>query len=349
MNINSYAHSAIKGTIFDIQRFSIHDGPGIRTTVFMKGCPLRCLWCHNPESHEKKPQLAYYPLKCIGCGACVTPCPLGLHALEEIGSVGGDAAENNGFVGDVLCDAASGSGGNAASGFGGKADKIHVFNRMGCAGCGRCAAECVTGALALIGRTVSAAEAIAEVKKDEVFYRNSGGGMTLSGGEPFYQPDFALALLALAKNESLHTCVETCGVAPFEVIADAARYTDIFLYDIKETEQARHKEFTGADNALIINNLRKLDETGASIILRCPIIPGMNDNEAHLTRVCEIAASLNRIDHIDLEPYHPLGISKSDAIGRWPAHSDAQIPPKEFAEKWAAFMRERINKPVLLS
>ena len=300
----------VKGNIFDIQRFSIHDGPGIRTNVFMKGCPLGCLWCHNPESRESSPELAFYAQKCIGCGACAAHCPAGLHAASE---------------------------------------GAREFRRDHCVRCGSCARECVTGALAMIGREASAAEVLAEVKKDEIFYKNSGGGMTLSGGEPFYQPEFTLALLELAKLDGLHVCVETCGAAPFDTLAAAARFIDIFLYDIKEMDPARHKEFTGADNRLILENLRKLDGAGASIVLRCPVIPGLNDNENHLAQVCDLANSLKNIDHIDVEPYHPLGISKAEAIGKQPGHADSKIPPKDFAAGWADFMKDRTAIPVLVS
>jgi len=179
-----------------------------------------------------------------------------------------------------------------------------------------------------------------EVKKDDVFYKNSGGGMTLSGGEPFFQPEFALALLKLAKNEGMHTCVETCGAADYGVLEEAAGYTDIFLYDIKETNPAGHAKYAGADNELIMENLFKLDGSGAHTVLRCPIIPGVNDREDHFKAIGALADRLKNINGVDVEPYHPLGISKADAIGKPSAHRDAAIPSKETAENWAAFVQK---------
>jgi len=214
------------------------------------------------------------------------------------------------------------------------------FIRDNCRRCGICADSCPAGALAVIGKQMTAAEVISEVKKDEVFYDNSGGGMTLSGGEPFFQPEFMLALLKLAKKEDLHTCVETCGAAEYGVLAAAAAYTDIFLYDVKETDPAVHMEHTGASNALIMDNLLKLDAAGARIVLRCPVIPGVNDREDHFKHIGALADRLKNVTGIDVAPYHPLGISKADAIGKPAAHRDAAIPPKQTAERWAASIQK---------
>ena len=314
---------SIKGIIFDIQRFSIHDGPGIRTTVFMKGCPLDCAWCHNPESKAGKPEIAYYPKKCIYCGACAALCPGRRHAVAP-----------------------------QAHSFG---PQEHSFAREGCTRCGKCSKACPADALELIGREITAGEALCEVEKDIEFYRNSSGGMTLSGGEPFFQPEFAIALLAIAKRDGLHTCVETCGAAAFETLARAAEFTDMFLYDIKETDSLRHMAYTGVSNELIIKNLEKLDASellglrGAKIVLRCPIIPGINDNEAHFKSLCSLAGRLKNVDHIDIEPYHPLGISKAEAIGKPVRYSDASITPKERAAEWVGFMKAHSSIPVLIS
>jgi pyruvate formate lyase activating enzyme len=297
----------IKGLVFDIQRFSIHDGPGIRTNVFMKGCPLDCIWCHNPESLDGKAEIGYYKQKCLYCGACAVQCPGELHAVNQDG---------------------------------------HVYSRAGCVRCGVCARACPAGALAVVGKEMTAAEVLREVKKDEAFYRNSGGGMTLSGGEPFYQPEFALALLSLAKGDGLHTCVETCGVASFDTLGKAAEYTDQFLYDVKETDPARHLEYTGLSNELILENLFRLDAAGAKIVLRCPIIPGLNDSEAHFLRICELAGRLKNVESIDVEPYHPLGVSKAEAIGKAARFTDASMPAKELVAQWADFIRSHASVPV---
>jgi len=301
-----------KGIIYNIQRFSIHDGPGIRTTVFMKGCPLKCVWCHNPESIEKKPEIAYYQEKCICCGACTSRCPLKLHATNI---------------------------------------HEHIFTREGCTLCGSCTQACHSKALEIIGRELTATEVLFDVKKDEAFYRSSGGGMTLSGGEPLLQPNFTLALLMLAKNDGLHTCVDTCGAIDYEILCKVAEFTDIFLFDIKETNTLRHKEYTGVSNEVIIENLKKLDklcEKNTKIVLRCPIIPGLNDNEAHFANLYALTNQARKIDHIDIVPYHPLGVSKWSAIDKKPRHSDTSMPSEKSVANWVEFMQRNTQIPVLV-
>jgi pyruvate formate lyase activating enzyme len=300
----------IEGVIFDIQRFSLHDGPGIRTNVFLKGCSLDCLWCHNPESKEPEPEIAYYSDKCVLCGACVVSCPEKLHHFDN---------------------------------------DTHTFLRDGCTRCGACAASCVSGALALIGRKITAGEALDEVEKDEHFYRNSGGGMTVSGGEPFYQNRFTLALLKLAKGRGLHTCVETSGAAPFEVLHEAAAVTDLFLYDVKETDEEKHRSFTGASNGLILENLQKLDALGSRTVLRCPVIPGCNDREDHFKGIGLIANKLRNVTGIEIEPYHPLGISKGISIGKPARYTGMTIPSGETSGAWAESVRAYTSVPVLVS
>lgn len=299
----------LTGTVFNIQRFSIHDGPGIRTTVFMKGCPLHCAWCHNPESHAREPELAFYPAKCTLCGACVAACPQSCHAI-------GDA---------------------------------HTLDRSRCVGCGLCAKACPFDALNVFGSTKTPEEVLTEVLKDKQFYINSGGGMTLSGGEPFSQPRFAIELLRLAKLEGLHNCVETCGFAPIETLEEAARHVDIFLYDIKETSPELHKKYTGVTNELILANLRRLDGIGVQTILRCPMIPGLNDRREHLLAVASLASELKNVLQVEIEPYHPLGLSKAEAIGKAAGHADSTTPPKEWAEGLAAVIRESTDKQVIIS
>ena len=303
--------SEVKGSIFDIQRFSIHDGPGIRTNVFMKGCPLSCIWCHNPESHEEGPEIAFYAGKCSLCGACTALCPERRHVTD------------------------AGSG--------------HAFDRDGCRRCGKCTEKCYYDTLTVIGKTVTAGEALAEVMKDEPFYKNSGGGMTLTGGEPFYQPEFSLALLRISREAGLHNCVETCGAVDFEILKDAACWTDLFLYDIKETDSQRHREYTGIPNELIIENLKKLDSLGAQIELRCPVIPGINDREQHFERLGALADSLRNAEQLVIEPYHPLGVSKSEAIGKPAAFADKNLPDKGRTEEWADALRKRTSKQVVIS
>jgi len=221
---------------------------------------------------------------------------------------------------------------------GGKPERRYV--RDNCARCGKCAESCYSNALTTIGEYVAAGAVIAEVKKDDAFYQTSGGGVTLSGGEPFFQPAFALALLKLAKSEGLHTCADTCGAVDYAVLEEAADYTDMFLYDVKETDPVRHTEHTGVSNERILENLFKLDAAGARIALRCPIIPGVNDREDHFKNIGGLANRLKHVTGVDVAPYHPLGISKADAVGKPAAHRDAALPPKQTAEHWAASIQK---------
>ena len=255
----------MEGYVFNIQRFCVQDGPGIRTTVFLKGCPLRCAWCHNPESHHRKPEILFDPSKCIMCGACAAAC------------------ERHTFV-----------------------DGKHLFNRDGCAGCGRCAENCYADALELCGKTMTAEEVIDTVARDKAFYRD-GGGMTLSGGEPLMQPDFSAELARLAKEKGIHVAMETCGECAPETLKKVAQHVDLFLFDIKAMDAEIHKQYTGVSNERILKNLETLNGMGKAIILRCPIIPGVNLTEEHFAAVADLAEKLENVLEVQLEPYHPLG------------------------------------------
>lgn len=296
-----------KGIVFDIMKFAIHDGPGIRTTVFLKGCPLHCLWCHNPESQAPEPEISFSASNCIGCGYCMDGCPRKCHSIEN-----------------------------------GK----HVFDRTKCSVCGRCTEKCYAQALEIIGREMSVEKVIEEVLKDKAFYENSGGGMTLSGGEPLFQPSFAEALLAEAKKHSIHTCVETCGFAPWKDLERLLKNTDIFLFDYKESDPEKHKEFTGVKLNPILKNLEMLDKNGASVILRCPIIPGINDRQNHLRKIAETANSLKNIIQIDIQPYHPLGKSKCERIGKKYLLENWSFPENSVIEEWLAEIRKHTKIPV---
>lgn len=282
------------GIVFDIQKFSVHDGPGIRTTVFLKGCPLRCVWCHNPESWHGEPEILFSEEKCTLCGECMKKCSNQCHLLEN-GS--------------------------------------HTFKRANCKGCGLCSASCLSEALELCGNVRTPEHVMKEVLKDRPFYENSGGGMTLSGGEPMMQFEFTLGLLKLAKENGIHVCMETCGFASKKHYADVIPYVDIFLFDIKTVDPVKHLRFTGQDIKVIHENLFFLDAHNAEIELRCPLIPGMNDSETELRGIGALSGRLKNVSGIVVEPYHPLGVSKGRRLGL-SGGFEAPFAQKEISEAW---------------
>lgn len=298
----------MKGLVFDIQHFAIHDGPGIRTTVFLKGCPLRCLWCHNPEGQLSGPEMFFAPEKCIDCRACEAACPGGLHRF-----VAGE----------------------------------HRYDRAQCIACGKCAAECYSGALEVCGQWMTVEQALEAVLADRDFYRGSGGGMTLSGGEPLRQYRFTRELLRAARREGLHTCVETSGCAPRAHFLALVKDVDLFLFDIKETDPARHRAYTGAGNRRILENLRLLDQAGAALVLRCPVIPGLNDRAEHFAAVAELASGLRGVVEIQVLPYHPLGSSKSQRLGREYPLGEILRPSEAQVQAWVSAIQERTAVKVI--
>jgi pyruvate formate lyase activating enzyme len=290
------AMNGAKGTIFNIQRYSIHDGPGIRTTVFMKGCPLRCLWCQNPESQTFHPELFYHSESCKGCGKCMLACV-------------------------------------------GKAIEIHEgrskTNRKLCKGCGTCADVCPQGARALVGRMVSAEEVFQEVSKDAIFYQRSGGGVTLSGGEPLAQPEFAIDLLKLSKEAGIHTALDTCGQAPWQTIERMLKYVDLVLYDLKHMDPVEHERATGASNHSVLENARRMcHDARVSLMIRIPLIPGFNDGLENMRAMAAfIVKELDASMPVHLLPYHKFGESKRAQLERNHPSLGIEPPSDEYLDK----------------
>lgn len=266
-----------RGIVFNIQKFSIHDGPGIRTIVFLKGCPLRCLWCSNPESQDPKPVLLFSQKKCISCAICEKVCPLKAISFGD--------------------------------------SHYPIIDRSICDGCGKCVQECCTEALYFEGKSQSVEEILFEVNKDRPFYDNSGGGLTLSGGEVLAQPTFAYALLASAKDQGLHTAIETTGFAQPEILLKIVSQVDLVLYDFKHYDSARHKEKTGVDNELILSNLKMLCEQKQPLVVRIPIIPEFNDSLADAAEFGRILSEF-KVEEVNLLPFHQMGEHKYNLLDK---------------------------------
>ena len=260
-----------KGIIFDIKNFSIHDGPGIRTTVFLKGCPLRCLWCSNPESQKARPELMTYPERCVGCGKCVEVCPTG-------------------------------------------AAKATQTIREKCIGCGKCVEVCESEARKLIGRWATSEDIVKEVAKDKIFYDESGGGVTLSGGEVVMQPKFATEIFKMCQEQGIHTVLDTTGYCKWKTFSEIIRYVDLVYFDNKCIIPEQHVELTGVDNGMILTNLKKMDEIGKRFSIRMPIIPGLNDSEKILQATGEFLRELKSNFTVFLLPFHAYGASKYERL-----------------------------------
>jgi len=262
-----------KATIFDIQRYSVHDGPGIRTLVFFKGCPLRCTWCQNPESLDREPEIAFFAGKCIGCGECAKVCPRGAIVYEE-----------NRRIVRSLCDR-----------------------------CGKCAEVCYAEALTVIGKKYDVRSLLEAVEKDRPFYQQSGGGVTVSGGEPTLQFEFLLDFLRAAKEAGLHTVIETCGAFAWSKFKKLLPHLDLVYFDLKVIDPDEHKRLTGASNRRILANAKKLVEAGSNVVFRIPLVPAMTATEENLSDLIEALRTLGQ-KHIHLLPYHKMGESKLGRI-----------------------------------
>jgi pyruvate formate lyase activating enzyme len=266
-----------EGIVFDIQRFSIQDGPGIRTTVFLKGCPLQCHWCHNPESWRVSPELMFHPERCVGCGTCLDVCKV-------------EGALNR--------------------------DPRHRINRDRCTGCGDCVRHCTGNGLEKCGQSMSVEQVMAEVERDRSFYEHSGGGMTVSGGEPLLQPDFCASLLAAASASGIHTALDTCGYAPFDVMRTVAQAADLVLFDVKIVDARLHSLATGVENGIILENLNVLNDSHVPVIVRVPVIPGYTDSSANLRAIGQLAAAFPNVQQVDLMRYNSLGETKWQRLDR---------------------------------
>jgi len=295
------------GILFDIKRFALHDGPGIRTTAFLKGCPLSCLWCHNPESQDDALELMFWEERCVGCGTCVLACPIGAIAVS---------------------------------------DGVAKTDRDICTACGECVEACARNAREIVGERWSANRLLEEVEKDLLFYDQSGGGITLSGGEPLVQAQFAFSVLTLCKEHRIHTAVDTCGHAEWKDLKHVARLTDLFLYDVKHMDAARHRELTGASNERILENLRRLDNEGQRLWIRYPLIPGLNDAEADVALLGECVTHLKAVEAIHLLPFHRGGERKLERLGKPSIPLSTETDPTSAADAAAQIVREIVDIPV---
>lgn len=296
---------AVKGMVFEIQRFSVDDGPGIRTTVFLKGCSLRCRWCHNPESIAPYPEIQFLRQRCIDCGKCADVCP------------------------------------NRAQG--GKGSR-RVLARDLCRRCGKCTEPCPTGALSLTGKMLSVEDVLDVVEKDRAFYANAKGGVTFSGGEPLLQKDFMQALLMASKSRGLHTAVDTAGNVPWENFIAVLPHVDLFLFDLKMLDDRKHRQFTGAGNRRILANFGLLPKGRVETWVRVPIIPGVNDGLAEAERMADFIRAQDGIGLVELLPYHRLGEGKHESLGRRsPRGSWASPPPETMAALAEIFRRQGLQ------
>jgi pyruvate formate lyase activating enzyme len=276
------------GLIFDIKRFALHDGPGTRTTVFLKGCPLRCQWCHNPEGISPDPLLTYHSNRCMACLECINACP---EAVLEF--------------------------------------KDHrIIRHTGCTLCAVCVDICPTGAWEISGKKVEALEIIQKVEKDFLFFDQSEGGITFSGGEPLYQIDFLLNLLQLARLKGFHTAVDTSGIAPLRHYQQISSLVDLFLFDIKCLDEQKHRYFTAVSNQLILSNFKILANTGKDIFVRIPVIPGFNDNPEEILRISNFVKENSSVRRIDLLPYHAMAKEKYRRLDlKYPLEEKNEIDP----------------------
>lgn len=286
-----------KGIVFHIIHGSFVDGHGIRTTVFLKGCPLRCVWCCNPEGQEKLPEIKLTSSKCNGCGQCVIICPVQAIALNR-------------ELGD---------------------DNIHI-NRNLCTNCGKCVGVCFTGALEYFGKYMTVDEVFNVISRDKQYYKNSGGGVTIGGGEPTLQPAFTYELLKKCQEHNIHTALDTCGYVSNDKGIKILEQADLLLFDLKGMDIKEHLLNTGVYNALILKNLKKLAAMGKSIIVRMPIIPGYNNSEQNIKQAAELLSKMKSVERVDILPYHKYGTVKYEQLGKT-YKLNVQTPSQEYIDR----------------
>jgi pyruvate formate lyase activating enzyme len=303
-----HARLGLEGKISRVQRFSTHDGPGIRTTVFVKGCPLRCRWCHNPETIGTDPEVLFFEERCRLCGACVEACPEGAHVITT--------------------------------------DGRHEFNRSRCRLYYGCIEACPFGALEASLKRISVGQVLETVLKDAAYYRSSGGGMTLSGGEPLFQLEFIRALLQEARGRGVHTAVDTCLHAPWAAVKSLAGAVDLWLVDLKLVDPERHERYTGASNLRILDNLQRLAALPrAELWIRIPLIDGVNTDTENLEGTVTLIEKLKRVSLVELLPYHSFGVDKRRSLGE-PSPEQFSAPDPALVERLAAQLRSRnLNVP----
>ena len=286
--------------VTEIQRFCMHDGPGLRTTVFLKGCPLRCAWCHNPETQRRESELLLHAKRCIGCGSCAEVCSVGAHTMGT----------------------------------------EHVIDREKCVRCGRCALACPSAAIETCGQELSVEQILERVERDRAFYGGQGG-VTLSGGEPFAQGRAVLELLRACRERGLSTAVESCGYADPDVLRAAVPLVDLFLFDLKDTDDERHRRYTGVSNRPILEHLRCIDQAGGRIRLRCILVNGVNTDEAHYRALADVACGLTNLEGVELMAYHAYGGSKATLLGQADNGRREWIPTEEQMARARAVIQER--------